>query len=309
MELEPMDSWHSRLVEIAASEGEGADFRLLWMMLHARVFIDDEGSGYRHLPPAGQTIWLVNLFVGEINNGGFYQFFSNSSGDHSAELPAALEALNAHSMLALFRRATRILRKDGVVPLDRNMRHDALDSMFPDEDDCYAAFDELDREFYALPDADHPDLMRYATEHRDQLNFTLSENERALESEPYLLFPTDRLACARFDTDTKIIDLELASGTHAVPLREVSTLAIAKVARAPGASGLVYRLDTHSSVIDVPFFARGDGGCNTVSWRFVDVLRSHRLVGFDDALAEARNQAAMQPIEIWRNTPGGKYLD
>ncbi|MBI2399079.1 MAG: DUF4375 domain-containing protein [Xanthomonadales bacterium] len=298
MELEEMDSWHRRLAELAATE-PGADFGLLWLMLHARVFVDDRGSGYRRLPSAGKTIWVVNCFIGEVHNGGFHQFFSNSAGDHAAELPAALTEVGALSMLALFRRAARILSKDGVVPVDRVQRNDKLDSIFPDEDDCYAAFHDLDAEFYALPPADQPDLMRYAYDHREQLDFTLAEYERALESEPHLAFPGDRLARVHHDKRTDEIQLELASGHRSIPTRELRSLSIAKLPASRGTSGLVYRLQTSTDTIDLPFFARGDSVRNTPSWSFLRIKQTYPLLALRDALAEIRNPNSMQTFEIW----------
>src|SRR5688500_7593026 len=98
MELEPLDSWHARLVALRESCGDGAACAVLWHLLHARVFIDANGSGYASLTPEEKAVWVANVFIGEIHNGGFHQFFSNSSGDHAGELPSVLRALGATKM-------------------------------------------------------------------------------------------------------------------------------------------------------------------------------------------------------------------
>ena len=298
------DSWHNRLSEIAKHE-PGVDFSLLWSMLVARVFVDDIGSGYATLSPTAKTIWLVNSLIGEVHNGGFHQFFSNSSGNHAVETPAALAALRAHAMLALFQRATKLLSKDGVVPADRELRNDMLDSIFPDEDDCYEAFNELDSEFYALPESDHPDLMQFAYAHSDQLDFTSAEIERALESQPQLGFLRDRAARMHFDHETETIFLELESGNVSIPFQELQAVSMAKFPAPPGATGLVYRLDAESGTHDVPYFARGDSASNTPSLYFLKIRKSYPLIAQRDALAEARNPIPMQPFEIWRRVPEG----
>jgi hypothetical protein len=302
LELEALDTWHHRLAELAETD-PGADFGLLWRMLHTRVYNDSEGSGYQNLPAAGKTIWISNIFIGEVMNGGFHQFFWNSSGNHSGELPAALAEVGAHSMLALFHRAARILSEDGEVPVDRVERSTKLESISADKDVGSRSFDELDTAFYALPDSDEPDLMGFVYANRDQFDFTLAEYEHALESEPHLAFPRDRIARMHFDKNTDAIQLELAAVSHTIPLLELQSLSIAKLPASRGESGLVYRLQTVGGVIDLPFFARGDSVRNTPTWNFLRISQTYPLLATRDALAEIRNPNPMQPFEIWCRAP------
>jgi hypothetical protein len=302
MEFLDMETWHSRLQGIIDTEGDGAAYTLLWNMLHARVFVDDEGTGYASLTIHEKTIWVTGVFIGEVINGGFHQFFSNSSGEHSSDLLSALERLGAKTMLELFQRAAFILSPDGIVSSSRDARNNALDSIFSDEERCYEAFNEIDKEFYDLEQNEYPDLLNYALINCNEFDFSEQEFLKAIEKEPYLLFPGDRSAYARFDLDKKLIILEIETGNYAIPLHQLQSLSIIKVQRKVGYSGLFYQLASSLGTFNVPYFARGEAHRNLIIWFFVDVMLSHHLVEFKNALAEAQSPASMEPIVIWKNS-------
>ena len=95
---------------------------------------------------AAKVIYLVECLSGEVCNGGFHQFFSNSSGEHAQEAHSALLEVGAVKAAGLLERAMRALA-DGRVPTDRLERYNELelaDKRHP------GLFDGLDREFYSL---------------------------------------------------------------------------------------------------------------------------------------------------------------
>lgn len=63
--------------------------------------------------------YVVRLFEGEVNNGGFEQYFYNSSSDHFQEALAGLERLGANKAATLLRKAARVAFADGKPPVDR----------------------------------------------------------------------------------------------------------------------------------------------------------------------------------------------
>ena len=89
-------------------------------------------------------VWLVE---GEVNNGGFDQFFFNSSGAESAKIVEALDLIGAHTMAAIVRRACAKF-PGGMPPTDHDERWDVLTSLWPEQD----AFDAETREFQDYPD-------------------------------------------------------------------------------------------------------------------------------------------------------------
>src|SRR5579864_6435808 len=85
---------------------------------------------------------LVELLEGEINNGGFHQFFYNSTGNETAEMIQALKTIGATKTADILRRAAAKFPR-GFPPKDRFKRQDLLDTV----DLKSEVFEELDREF------------------------------------------------------------------------------------------------------------------------------------------------------------------
>jgi hypothetical protein len=96
---------------------------------------------------------LIDALEGEVNNGGFHQFFYNSAGDSTAETIRALETIGAAAMAEIVRRAAAMFPGQ-MPPKDRFLRQDILLENYPNS----AAFRELDEEFYRSPD-DLTDLL------------------------------------------------------------------------------------------------------------------------------------------------------
>lgn len=94
-----------------------------------------------------EVVDLVIELEDEVNNGGFHQYFNNSSGDHSAETVLALDAIGAKAMADILRHAMARFPGDGP-PKDREARLDILWGVFPETHE----FDDLDNEFFAYPD-------------------------------------------------------------------------------------------------------------------------------------------------------------
>jgi hypothetical protein len=102
----------------------------------------------------GEIRTLIEELEGEVNNGGFDQYFYNSGGDNTAEVIQALELIGAARMADIVKRAAAKF-PGGVPPKERFARQDVLLDQFPSA----TAFRELDDEFYAYPD-DLGDLLK-----------------------------------------------------------------------------------------------------------------------------------------------------
>jgi len=98
-----------------------------------RVDFDD-------LSRAEQVFRVIWELEAEVNNGGFHQYFSNSSGDSAFAVVDALKGVGAHH-------AARIARS--APPRDRTQRQHLLDSLGPEQ---RALLESLDEEFYRYPD-------------------------------------------------------------------------------------------------------------------------------------------------------------
>jgi hypothetical protein len=90
-----------------------------------------------------KNIVYVEELEREVNNGGFNQYFFNSSGDYVNETVAALETIGSKIFLRILKDAINKF-PNGIVPNDREERQDILLEI--DEDN--ELWQELDNEFY-----------------------------------------------------------------------------------------------------------------------------------------------------------------
>ena len=103
---------------------------------------------------ANRHIFAVGVLQGEVFNGGFDQFFSNTSGAYYEYVRQGLKALDAKATLTIVESAARAAFGDKPPPIDRQMRWDAMYRQTgilgwarPRKPD-YGRLDEFDRLFY-----------------------------------------------------------------------------------------------------------------------------------------------------------------
>jgi hypothetical protein len=132
--------------------GEADPFGAVWKDLVAAVFRRGPSTeDLSVLTPAARTLFLVNMFSGEVTNGGFGQFFSNDSGNHTAETLVALEELGAPLCTGLLKKALTLF-PGGIAPQDRMTRSGALLAI---EKEHPGFLDELDRTYDRDVEAPH----------------------------------------------------------------------------------------------------------------------------------------------------------
>lgn len=123
---------------------------LYWQDLVRRVFRTTEG--FNGLRTEEQTYYAVGCLIGDVYNGGFDQFFSNSSGDHYQVVLDGLRALGALESEALLLKAKEVLFADRVVPVDRDERVKLMPTGMDDSAAEWAQLEVLDKAFWADPD-------------------------------------------------------------------------------------------------------------------------------------------------------------
>lgn len=87
---------------------------------------------------------LIEKFDGEVNNGGFDQFFRNSAGNETAEMIEALEIIGATAVSSILQRAVQRF-PGGMAPKERAAREVLIKKISPNT----AGFNDLDQEFYS----------------------------------------------------------------------------------------------------------------------------------------------------------------
>ena len=122
----------------------------LWLDLLKR----SEGNDLSTFSDDEKLYFTVCILEGEVYNGGFHQFFFNSSGDHFEVTLNGLETLKAYQCKEIAVEAARAVFGFSHVPKDRQERWDALKAfderigLGSDNDPLEA----LDRRFWSDPD-------------------------------------------------------------------------------------------------------------------------------------------------------------
>ena len=98
------------------------------------------GDDMSLLSEAERIFYITQTLEMEVNNGGFSQFFYNSSGNFAGELVAAFTAIGAHTTAAICQKAVDAFGCD--IPVDRDAREELLDELELDDilGECDGAF-------------------------------------------------------------------------------------------------------------------------------------------------------------------------
>lgn len=103
--------------------------------------VDDDR--FTELEPDARDIFVVGLLEGEVNNGGFSQYFWNTEGQHAAATVEVLKRIGAKDTASLLRRAMKLY---GAPPKDDlDEWYDRLERVESEHPDAIA---ELDEHFY-----------------------------------------------------------------------------------------------------------------------------------------------------------------
>ena len=103
--------------------------------------------GFDKLSQQERLVYCIWWLEGEVNGGGFHQFFSNSSGDYTNETLEALTAIGALKTKKLLEKAVEIAFNGKAAPSDNDKRNDLLERPTEEaEEKLFAALDKLDQE-------------------------------------------------------------------------------------------------------------------------------------------------------------------
>ncbi len=106
------------------------------------------GENIGNLSGAEKTFYLIFQLESEVNNGGFSQYYYNSSGDFANDIAAALRDIGAYKTADLCDKALAAF--GGALPKNRDEREALLDSAFTDE--IEAVLRQCDTDFCSCPD-------------------------------------------------------------------------------------------------------------------------------------------------------------
>lgn len=142
---------------------QGAE-RKYWLDLVRRVYKTPQGFG--GLSQIEKTYFAISCLIGEVYNGGFDQFFSNSSGElYSLALDGLFE-LEAEGSAALLVQAKVLLFGDAPVPIDRVKRNEIMPTVANEFAPEWEQLDVLDKAFCRDPEKLAERCKAYAIKHR-----------------------------------------------------------------------------------------------------------------------------------------------
>lgn len=123
-------------------------FRIYWRKLVDLVY--KSPAGLNALSERELQYWAVGCLSGEVYNGGFDQYFHNSSGSTYAAALGGLDSMGASASLLLLQKAKQIVFGFNEVPEDTTARRTLLESAR--DESLQQRLDALDTQFWADPD-------------------------------------------------------------------------------------------------------------------------------------------------------------
>jgi hypothetical protein len=141
----PLSARIPRSVEEALAYSSDNEFAIAMSNL---LFAREAAVGYDSLTPAERVVYCLDALEREVNNGGFRQFFLNSSGDYSLDTPGALRTLGAVRVADIVEQALAVFpgRQPAQEP---SLREAQVDALSPDQ---VATLEGLDDAFLEYPE-------------------------------------------------------------------------------------------------------------------------------------------------------------
>lgn len=109
-----------------------------------RLFDKTYQVGLGQMSEAERNVYLVDQLQGEVVNGGFHQYFANSSGDCASRVASAAKALDATLARIVMQALDRF--PDSAPAEDRATRNRQMQAIA----DEFSAWSSLDDDFYKL---------------------------------------------------------------------------------------------------------------------------------------------------------------
>jgi hypothetical protein len=136
------------VAEVMAHRGKADDIALDANI--GFILLDkEERKGLSAFTTPERHVYAVQGMTREVNNGGFEQFFFNSSGELAFDLVPALEAIGSRENLSIAQRALERFGKPG--SLAEETRHAHLEKLVENAGE-EGVWHDLEDEFYENPE-------------------------------------------------------------------------------------------------------------------------------------------------------------
>jgi hypothetical protein len=136
-------------------------------------------TSFENMPKTLQVAYLINTLEAEANNGGYLQFFTNSSGRYTAETLEALEAIGAEHNQKLLLEAIQILKNHDETTKENNSKSEMKNFIssfhFEGDEKLLEEMLLLDEKFYAYKEDISTLKLDYIEKHKNSLWKELEE--------------------------------------------------------------------------------------------------------------------------------------
>jgi hypothetical protein len=137
---------------------------------HSIIELDDfigelceYGDDYSKLTEQQKLFYFNQNLEREINNGGFNQYFCNSSGDNAHETILSLKTIGADKTADILQKAIDQF-PNKLVPKDRDERTEIVEQI---EETANEVWDDLDQKFYEYEDDLNSLNIEFVKKHKD----------------------------------------------------------------------------------------------------------------------------------------------
>ncbi|MCL6268163.1 DMP19 family protein [Flagellimonas myxillae] len=138
---------------------------------------DNHGeTSFLEMPKPLQVVYLINELEAEVQNGGFLQFFTNSSGQFAQETLDALDLIGDTAAKQLLEEAVALINEhSGLMQITKTkLEAMHLHAIFEtsdlyDNESLMEAMNELDRKFYDLKSSYSKLKMAYFEKHKEEV--------------------------------------------------------------------------------------------------------------------------------------------
>ena len=134
----------------------------LIIALQERVALRESKVGFDGLSEPERVFLCVQDVESEVNNGGFLQYFYNSSGDHALFASGSFEAIGANHTAGIVKKACAVFPNGEPLP-DRTEREELLEQIEEQIDDTLS---DLDDAFYEYNDDLEGQVLAYVKENQ-----------------------------------------------------------------------------------------------------------------------------------------------
>ena len=124
--------------------------------------LSDYGEDISKLTEPQKVLLFVENLEREVNNGGFNQFYFNSSGDYAHETLDGLKTIGANKMVDILMKANSVWPNQ-TVPKDRTERQNIQETI---EEQADPVWEQCDNDFYEYPDDIAGLLLEYVKKHK-----------------------------------------------------------------------------------------------------------------------------------------------